>query len=226
MPVFKTMPMLKDIMKLLRQSTLLQSESRTQYAKMFRRLAVDLRCANYMELLFVKDVLDETWTIIRLRKASNGAINIRANKKRGMEDHRRKRQGYEQGKQELMADVEKDIKNEATRTSAFAEMSEHVYLHINKEKEYEQEIDEANALEESIKYQLELNILIDAAIKRRNDALKELEWYRKAFAADLKKASDAAIKVATTSSGNDDDAADADIEVTAESDKVSLVPEG
>ena len=218
----QTAPTLKDLMKLVRQSTLLLSESQTQYARMFLRLAADMKCADYIELLLVKDVLDETWTIIRLRKASNGAINIRAEKQRGMEDLRRTRQEYEQDTREVMTEVEKDIKEEATRTSAFAAMSEHVCLKINREKQYEQEINEATALEESIKYQLELNILIDAAIKRRNDALKELEWYRKAFAADLKKASDAAIEAATTN--NDGDAAD--MGATAERNKVSLVPEG
>ena len=220
--VLKTTPTLKDLMKLVRQSILLQSESQAEYAKMFHRLAADLKCADYMELLLVKDVLDETWTIIRLRKASNGAINVRAKSQRGMEDLRQKRQEYEQNKQELMVDAQRDIKDETTRTSAFTEMSEHVCQHIEREKQYEQEIDEAKALEDSIKYQIELNFLLDAATRRRNNALKDIEWYRKEFAADLKKASDAAIKA----SSNEGNTVDTVTEVTAESKNLSLAPEG
>ena len=225
----QTTPSLKELLKLVRQSTLLQSESKTQYAKMFRRLASDLKCADYMELLFTKDVLDETWTIIRLRKASNGAITGRAKKQHAMADLRRERQGHEQHKQEVKAEVEKEIKDEKTRTSAFTEMSEYVCTLTTRENGYKQEIHEANALEDSIDYQLKLNILLDAAMKRRNDALKQLEWYRKAFAANVRKTTDAAIEAATADTDTDAGAcADTEAEAGTEADnnKVPLAPEG
>lgn len=189
-------PSLADIMKLVRQSPLLLSESKSQYAKMLRRLVADLKCSDYMEVLLVKDVVDETWTIIRLRKASIGTINGRANRLRTMKAHRLKRQRNEEEKQELMAEVGKDMKHEETRAAAFTEMSEWIATSINREKDHEQELYEANALEGSIDYQLKINLLIDAAMKRRNDALKQLEWYRKALAAELRAATDMAIEAA------------------------------
>ena len=211
----RSIPTLKDLMKLVRQSPLLLSESKSQYAKMFRRLVNDLKCGSYMELLLVKDAIDETWTIIRLRKASIGAINRRANKQRKMEEFRRKRQLNEADKQELMAEVGNDIKDEPTRSAAFTEMSEWICTLTTRESDNEQEVYEANALEDGVDYQIKINLLIDAAMKRRNDALKQLEWCRKSLAGDLRTATDAAIHAATTETVARTDA-----------DDVSIVPEG
>lgn len=206
-------------MKLLPRPALLSSENIRRYVRMLHDLAETLQCRDHMELVLAKDVLDETWNIIRLRNAANATINGRANNQRAAEELRRKRQKNEDMKREVMSDVDNDLKDEKTRTSAFTEMSEWIYTLTTREADYEQEIWEASALESSIDYQLKLNLLIDAAMKRRNDALKQIEWYRKAFAVDMRSATDAVIEAATPDIS-------ADSEYQASTDDVSIVPEG
>src|SRR5207302_11412979 len=52
------------------------------------------------------------------------------------------------------------------------------------------ERDHARALEEANKYYKELDNLLAGVIERRNDALEQLEWYRKGLGSELRRATD------------------------------------
>src|SRR5207302_1621148 len=55
------------------------------------------------------------------------------------------------------------------------------------------ERDHARALEEAIKYYKELDNFLSVAIERRNDAIEQLEWYRKGLGSALRRATDEVI---------------------------------
>jgi hypothetical protein len=202
------------LMKHLPRPALLKSESVRQYGRMLHQLTKVFHCKDYMELLLIKDVVEETWTIIRLRKAAIGVINRRAQHQQKLEARRSEQRHKDGCQKELMTAVHKDLQEEATRKEALNEMVEFAVSPILQEKAAMQEIYEAIALEGSIDYQIKLNHLIDVVYKRRNDALRQLEWYRKELAVEITKASDSIIDVET-----------ADMAADAASDTIPLVPE-
>jgi hypothetical protein len=57
------------------------------------------------------------------------------------------------------------------------------------------ELDHARALEKSIVYHLQLDQLLNTAVARRDDALEQLERYRRGSGKRLRKASDEIIDV-------------------------------
>jgi hypothetical protein len=184
-----------ELSKLLGSPPLLRSEKAEDYEAMLSKLATCLATRDPLELLLVKDVIDETWAIIRIRRCSALSIRHRAKLQNKIEDHRTSSESYREAEQEWKEEINKSIKDEAERGVGLLQLecSGHDFEFAMNLQRVDFELVEARALEYCIDHQEKLNGLVNDAFKRRNEALRQFEWYRCTLARHLRETSDEVI---------------------------------
>ena len=184
---------LESVKALLCRPALLRSENFRDYSHMLNRLAFELHIKDPMEWILLDDIVHETFVIKRLRNASAHAINRRLETSKEISKRHDKDEGIREFHEFSQEYVKEALQDESTRSSGIMHLDEPIHEEINKAPQRSVELKEAIALENNIDYQIKLTQLIDAAYKRRNTALEQLEWYRAAFAQTVREASDAVI---------------------------------
>ena len=176
-----------------RQTALLRSESRVEYNEFKNDILSALNCRNPIEELLAQGVIDESWNIARLRNAQTLIITSRARKQARLSDRADDREKRERNDHDLKAEVERNLKSEATREDALEDLREPIGKAIDDEEKEFQEVADAVALESNIENQIKIDQLIDSGYARLTDALRQIDWCRKEFLDNLVSASDAAI---------------------------------
>ena len=184
---------LESVKALICRPALLRSESFKDYSHMLNRLAFELHIKDPMEWILLDDIVHETFVIKRLRNASAHAINRRLETSKEISKRHDKDEGIREFHEFSQEYVKEALQDESTRSSGVMHLNEPIHDEIVRAPQRAAELKEATALENNIDYQIKLTQLTDAAYKRRNTALEQLDWYRATFAQTVREASDAVI---------------------------------
>jgi len=196
---------LASFKRLLGAPALLRSEDAKIYDEMLTKLAACVRTKDFLEFMLVKDFIDETITITRLRKAHAWSINCRIQ----IQNKTNERRERSEVAKEIASDSRSLLKEyfQSSTRHGLDYLGEFVLDAVDRDAG--PEIVEAVALETTIDYQNKLTALIDAAYKRRSSIFQQLEWYRCTLGRELLDLSDAVIS--TASNGNDSSVASTSI---------------
>ena len=166
--------------QLLGPSGVLSTENSKTYKEMREKLIVSLRPRNFLELLMVRQVLNETWKILRYQNNQSIGIERRFRESLAFQDKRAKA---------LKARKEAIAKESAEKSGQpVTELQRLIDLEIEITSSLQEaddilarpptEFDHNRALEAGIVFHEQLDRLINGAMRRRNDALEQLELYR------------------------------------------------
>ena len=175
---------------------LLKSEKRSEYEAFKQRILDALQCKDPIERIYAESFVDDSWEIARLRKALPTLLNHNA--KKHLERIPAKRSADKEPLANVLAAFSRAIKHSRTEEEKEQQLNEIGKISDQEEIEVsleDEELADAMAVESSINLQVTLERLINDKYKRRNDTLRQIEWY-KGFADRLKRASDAAIEAA------------------------------
>jgi hypothetical protein len=139
-----------------------------------------------MEQLLIKQLIDDTWEAMRYARHKSLAIERRARQLREFQAKRAKAlaQTKPEGSQPYPA-------NELGRMHELEDKIEDTVNDVDAILDKPMaELDHARALETSVIYHLQLDQLLNTAIARRDDALEQLDRYRRGSGKRLRKASD------------------------------------
>jgi hypothetical protein len=149
-----------------------------------------------LELLLVRQVVQETWKILRFERHQTLGIDRRVRQNREAEAISKALQAAHQ-RDHKAAQKPAQPTTELSRMHAHCDVIEATIEDIDalvKRGEMHQvELMHNRALEDGIDLQEQLDRLISAAIKRRNEALQSLTYYRATLGERLRKLTDAII---------------------------------
>jgi hypothetical protein len=175
-----------ELKELLGPPPVLSSENPKAYDEICARLMECLEPRDFMEQLLIKQLIDDTWDVMRYGRHKSLAIERKARQFREFQAKRAKAlaemrpaesQPYPANELGRMHELEDKIENTANDVDAILDKPM-------------AELDHARALEKSVVYQLQLDQLLNTAIARRDDALEQLERYRRGSGKRLRKGSD------------------------------------
>jgi hypothetical protein len=175
-----------ELKELLGRPPVLSSENAKAYDEIWARLMECLGPRDFMEQLLIKQLIDETWEAMRYARHKSLAIERKARQLREYQAKRAKIQAqtkrvgsepYPATELGRMHELKDTIENTVNDVDAILERPM-------------AELDHAHALEKSIEYYLQLDQLFNTAVARRDDALEQLERYRRGSGKRLRKASD------------------------------------
>src|SRR5271169_1960373 len=199
LPMKLTRTQLVEITAFLGSAPVLSSESEKHYGEIWEKLIECLIPADFMELLLIRQVQNETWKIMRYTRHQAVAVDRR---------FRQNLEYQEQRKKEQLARREALTKEIAEKTGLpVTEFSQLLHLEgvintsisdVNDLQRIRTEFDHNRAFEAGIAFEEQLDRLIDSALARRNDALEQLELYREGLGQNWRRISDDIIDVSST----------------------------
>ena len=178
----KGMPnlLLKAFSTILGPIPVLSTEDAKHYNVMWKNLILSFRPRNFMELLLIRQVQDETWRILRYTRHRTVSIDRRFRQSLEFQSQRMKEQ---KARREALAkelaektgkpitDFARLMQLEGTIESSVADVDDIL-------QRTPTEIDHNRALEAGIIFEEQLDRLTNSALGRRNDAIEQLELYR------------------------------------------------
>lgn len=185
---------------ILGDTPVLSTEHEAHYEEIWKGHIECLKPRDFLELLLIRQVQNETWTIMRFSRHQTLAI----------ERHFRDSNKFQlQSARELKGRKEAAAEEAAERAAQpFSELNRLLDLEDtvvgmvgDGDKILERtpsEIDHNRALEAGILFQERLDKLINAALARRNDALRQLEIYRDGVGGHWGRISDDFIDIAAS----------------------------
>jgi hypothetical protein len=198
-PVKLTNTQLKEFGALFGAPSVLTSESESHYHEIWQKLIECFMPHDFMELLLIRQVQNETWKIMRYTRHQTIAID------------RRFRQSLEfqaQRKKEQLVRREALAKEFADKTGRpVTEISQLIHLaavidstlpELHDLQRIATDLEHNHALKAGIALQQQLDRLIDAALARRNDALEQLELYQEGLGRRWRQIADEIIDAEVT----------------------------
>ena len=171
---------LAELSALLGEPPVLSSEKAENYNLMWQKLIECFMPANLMELLLVRQIQNETWTIIRLHRHQTLAVERRFRETNGFLAERRKE--LKAKKQALAEELAHKSRQPITEYSKLIELDDTIMSTLADVEEIDArkptEIEHNRALAQGIVFQAHIDRLLNSAHKRRNDALHWLDLYR------------------------------------------------
>jgi hypothetical protein len=182
----------------VQEPPLLKSEERSEFETFRRDILSYLQCKSPIERIYAEDFIADSWEIARLRKALATLLNHKAKQHLALQNGPAKRSAESDPLAKVLAAVKRKLdglpvdgdQEEPVEEVAEPSGSENVEADFQ-----DVELADALAVESLIGLQVTFEQLINDKYKRRNDALRQIEWCR-GFAERLKRASDAAIEAA------------------------------
>jgi len=159
----------------------LTTESTEQFQEIMNQAIACVSPRDIMELMFIRDFVSESWQINRLRRHGTVAI----------ERWYHQSQAYQVQRAKVLKARRDDRVNELAERLGQqpADIAELVHLEDkvlegvadidNLFARKATEMEHNRALEKSIQFHEQLERMIESATKRRNDALRQMEHYRK-----------------------------------------------
>ena len=202
---------LADIKKLLGAPPVLTSESLRTYDRLLTQVVEAMQPRDIIEMMFVKDVVNASWEISRYE--THQTLVIERQHQRRQEQENKRRQHERKRKKELVA-YKEEQREQAERTAESAnqdeqqdqtkapttlfermlELEEVIDATVSDVDEIIEavpdEVDHAIALEAGIDYFVELDRLRSVAIARRNEALRQLDFYHHGLGERLRRITD------------------------------------
>jgi hypothetical protein len=187
-----TKAQLAELSALLGEPPVLSSENAEDYNLMWQKLIECCMPADLMELLLVRQIQNETWTIIRLQRHQTMAVERRFRETNGFLAGRRK--DLKAKKQALAEELARKSGQPMTEYSKLIELDDTIMSTLTDLNEIEarvpSEIEHNRALEQGIVFQEHIDRLLNSAHKRRNDALHWLDLYRHGLGQHWREISD------------------------------------
>jgi hypothetical protein len=145
-----------------------------------------------MELLLVRQIQNETWTIIRLHRHQTLAVERRFRETNGFLAERRKE--LKAKKQAHAEELAHKSHQPMTEYSKLIELDDTIMSTLPDLEEIDarqpSELEHNRALEQGIVFQQHIDRLLNSAHKRRNDALHWLDLYRHGLGQHWREISD------------------------------------
>jgi hypothetical protein len=188
---------LKEFSALLGSAPVLTTESENNYTEIWQKLVESFAPADFMELLLIRQVQNETWKIMRYSRHQTAAIERRF---RQSEEFQTRRRNEQLVKRNALA--EQFAEKTGRPASEFSQLLrlENVVSSVLEEvddilERAPSEFDHNHALEQGIVFEEQLDRLINSALRRRNDALEQLEIYRHGLGKRWRDISDGIIEM-------------------------------
>ena len=178
----------------------LSTESVEAYYEMMSQFVEVFTPKNVLEQSFIKDLTDATWEAKRYSRYKALLIERKFQQRLEFQAERMKLQA--ERNEAFARKVAEKPANELARMDGLAEVLESSVQEIdNILKRTPDELDHARALEDGFKIYEGIDDLLNHALARRNDALRQLEWYREGLGKRLHKVSDEIIEAEYTDVG-------------------------
>jgi hypothetical protein len=175
--------------------SLLTTESISQYREMADQLIKTLQPNDGLELLLVRQVLQETWKIMRYERHQTLGIDRRFRQSGEFQNDLKAERAKK--REALSKKLAEKTGRPVTELSQMVELCEVIETSVEdvgalaeRGREHQREIMHNRALEAGIEFQEKLDRLISAATRRRNDALQLLEYYRVGLGRRLRELTD------------------------------------
>ncbi len=171
---------LAELSALLGEPPVLSSENAEDYNLMWQKLIECCMPADLMELLLVRQIQNENWTIIRFHRHQTLAVERRFRETNGFLAERRK--DLKAKKRALAEEIARKSGQPMTGYSKLIELDDTIMSTLRDLEEIDarqpSELEHNRALEQGIVFQEHIDRLLNSAHKRRNDALHWLDLYR------------------------------------------------
>jgi hypothetical protein len=198
---------LAELKKLFTPPVLSSEDLKTYYTIMARFLEC-IKPRDFMEQIFVKDLTDSTWEIMRYSNHKTLVIEREHQRHLEMEEKRRQE---ERRKKAAIADALRAEAAEQAGEIKEAEPGEQAAAPTNQYERWlaleevidgsisdvdeildgsADELDHAKALQSGIEYFEQLDRLMRVQVDRRNDVLEQIEFYRHGLGQHLRRISD------------------------------------
>ena len=166
-------------LKAMSPPPVLSTENAANYAKLLLDMVVDYKPRGAMQKTLVRQIVDSTWEMLRYERAKTGLFDRRFRKHNELVLQRQAAL-----KKQAEARTQERSKREQppqTALDQYVELEEVVFSAVEDVdailKRVPEERDHQRALEQGIKHHCELDQLLNSAIKRRNDGIKQYELY-------------------------------------------------
>jgi len=183
---------LAELSALLGEPPVLSSENAEDYNLMWQKLIECCMPADLMELLLVRQIQNETWTIIRLHRHQTLAVERRFRETNGFLAERRKE--LKAKKQAHAEELARKSRQPMTEYSKLIELDDTIMSTLPDLDEIDarqpSELEHNRALEQGIVFQEHIDRLLNSAHKRRNDAVQFLDLYRHGLGQHCREISD------------------------------------
>ena len=185
---------------ILGSAPILSTEIGECYNIMWENLIQCFKPRDFMELLLIRQVQDETWKIMRYTRHQAVAVERRFRQSlefqaaRTKEDKARKEKAARDLAEKKGGPVPNFEKLERLEEVVWTTVTDGDDILLRKPKEF----DHNRALEEGIVFEEQLDRLINSAHRRRNDALQQLETYRDGLGQYWRRISDKIIEGSAT----------------------------
>jgi hypothetical protein len=192
LPMKLTKTEVEEFSAVLGSAPVLTSESGRHYNEIWENLIVTFAPRDFMELLLIRQVQNETWKILRYTRHQTLAIDRRFRESLELQVKAQKEQAARRGA------LAKELAQQTGRSET--ELARVLYLRgivmssvadvdaiLDREPT---EIEHNKALEAGIVFQEQLDRLINSSLKRRNEAIEQLDFYRAGFGQRWREISD------------------------------------
>ena len=178
----------------------LSTEDDKHYDEIWRKLIECFTPQDFMELLLVRQVQNETWKLLRYTRHQTVAIDRRFRQSLEFQAQRTKEQ---KARRETVA---QELAQQSGRPATDFARLLHLYGTIESSVpdvddillRAPTELDHNRALEAGIGFHEQLDRLINSTLARRNGALEQLELYREGLGQHWRRISDGIIDVSST----------------------------
>jgi hypothetical protein len=192
LPMKLTKTEVEEFSAVLGSAPVLTSESGRHYNEIWENLIVTFAPRDFMELLLIRQVQNETWKILRYTRHQTLGIDRRFRESLELQVKAQKEQAARRGA------LAKELAQQTGRSET--ELARVLYLRgivmssvddvdaiLDREPT---EIEHNKALEAGIVFQEQLDRLINSSLKRRNEAIEQLDFYRAGFGQRWREISD------------------------------------
>jgi hypothetical protein len=176
----------------LGSAPVLTSESDRDYNEIWENLIVTFAPRDFMELLLIQQVQNETWKISRYTRHQTLGIDRHFRESLELQIRAQKEQAARRGAlaKELAQQTgrsETELARVLLLRGIVMSSADDVAAILNREPT---EIEHNKALETGIVFQEQLDRLINSSLKRRNEAIEQLDFYRAGFGQRWQEISD------------------------------------
>jgi hypothetical protein len=200
LPMKLTKTEVAEFSAVLGSAPVLTSESDRDYNEIWENLIVTFAPRDFMELLLIRQVQNETWRILRYTRHQTLGIDRRFRESLELQTRAQKEQAARRGA------LAKELAKQTGRSET--ELAQVLYLRgivmssvddvdaiLSREPT---EIEHNKALEAGIVFQEQLDRLINSSLKRRNEAIEQLDFYRAGFGQRWREISDQILNAEAT----------------------------
>jgi len=166
---------------------LFDNEKFERFEEMTGRLTKCLQPDDFIVSVFVYQLAIETWCFMRWRRYEAVMANRLHKIQSNIEAQRNKIETLQQSVGKEPPELFKDAPNEAARHFALDPLAESIHAEAKALQEHVDENRMVGALASSIEKLRQFEFLANGCLKRCNDALAQIEWYRTSLAVDLRQ---------------------------------------